>query len=76
MFIYMSRAVIQKKKNQSHPVNTVGFYSSQIMDMSTCNTCGKSVKDRKSIKCNLSDKSTSKMQLSKLCWFPIHEVFK
>ena len=23
------------------------------MDMSTCNTCGKSVKDRNSIKCNL-----------------------
>ena len=38
---------------QSHPVNNVGFYGSQIMEMSACNTCGKSVKDRNSIKCNL-----------------------
>ena len=43
-----------KRKLQSHPVNIVGFYSSQIMDMSAFNTCGKSVKDRNSIKCNLS----------------------
>ena len=43
MFAYTARAVIQeKKKLQSHPVNTVGFYSSQIMDI-----CEKSVKDRK-----------------------------
>ena len=39
-----------KRKLQSRPVNTVGFYSSQIMDMSAC---GKCVKDRNSIKCNL-----------------------
>ena len=42
-----------KRKLQSYPVNTLGFYSSKIMDMSACNTCGKSVKDRNSIKCNL-----------------------
>ena len=43
-----------KRKLQSHPFNTVSFYSSQIMDMSPCNTCGKSVKGRNSIKCNIS----------------------
>ena len=54
MFAYMARTVIREKiKLQSHPVNTVGFYSSQIMEMSACNTCGKSVKERNSIKCNL-----------------------
>ena len=54
MFSCMARAVIrEKRKLQSDPVNTVGFYSSQIMNMSACNTCGKSVKDRNSIKCNL-----------------------
>ena len=42
-----------KRKLQSHSVNTVGFCSSQIMDMWACNTYGKSVKDRNSIKCNL-----------------------
>ena len=50
MFAYMARAVIREKDN---PVNTVVFYSSQIMDMSACNTCEKSIKDRNSIKCNL-----------------------
>ena len=42
-----------KRKLQSHPFNTVSFYSSQIMDMLPCNTCGRSVKDRNSIKCNI-----------------------
>ena len=42
-----------KRKFQSYPANTVGFYSTQIMDMSACNTCGKSVKDRNSTKCKL-----------------------
>ena len=49
----------EKRNLHSRPVNTVSFYSAQIMDMSACNTCGKSVKDRKSIKCNLY--LTSKM---------------
>ena len=36
----MARAVnTGKRKLQSYPVKTVGFYSSQIMDMSACNTC-------------------------------------
>ena len=45
-----------KRNLDSRPVS---FYSSQIMDTSACNTCGKSVKDRNSIKCNLY--LTSKM---------------
>ena len=49
-----------KRKLQSHTVNPVGFYSSQVKGMlrmwNTCVTlvtCEKSVKDRNSIKCNL-----------------------
>ena len=38
------------RKLQNNPGNTAGFYSSQIMDRSACNTCGKSVKDRNYIK--------------------------
>ena len=50
----MAMAVILKKgKLQSFPVNTVSFYSSQIMDMLACNTHGKSVKERNSFKRNL-----------------------
>ena len=45
----MAMAVIREKAIQRHPVNTVGFCSSQIIDMSACNNCGKSVKDRASI---------------------------
>ena len=42
-----------KRKLQSHPVNNVGFHSSQIMDMPACSRCEKSVKAGNSIKCNL-----------------------
>ena len=60
--VYMTRAIIpEKRKLQSYPINTVGFYSSQIMDMSARSTCGKSATDRKGIKCNFCDKSPSKM---------------
>ena len=47
----MARAITRKK--ECHLVNTICFYSSQIMDMSAYITCEKSVKDRNSIKCNL-----------------------
>ena len=53
MLAYMVMAVIREKAIHRHPVNIVGFYNSQIMDMSACNNCGKSVKDRTSIKCSL-----------------------
>ena len=42
-----------KRELQSHPVKTAGFYSSEIVDLPACNTCGKSVKDKNSIKYNL-----------------------
>ena len=53
MLANIAMAVKREKAIQRHPVNSVGFYSSQIMEMSTCNNCGKSVKDRNSIKCSL-----------------------
>ena len=37
----------------SYPISNVGFYTSQIMGMSACNTCEISVKDRNSIIYNL-----------------------
>ena len=42
-----------KRKLQRHPVDTVDFYNSQIMDKWTVNACGKSVQHRNSIKCKL-----------------------
>ena len=44
---------MRNRKLRSHLVNTVSFYSSQIMDMPVCNTCGKSFKDRNCTKCSL-----------------------
>ena len=55
MFIHTARKFFNtgKRKLQSYAVNNVSCYSFQIMNKSTCSTCGKSVKDRNSIKCNL-----------------------
>ena len=52
MFVYMAREVIRGKKSfRAIQLTLLDFRALKIIDMSAC---GKSVKDRNSIKCNLS----------------------